>query len=178
MSAKLVNEAIEAPLEESGRRVQPNRQMLRFPIERTPEWHTPEDSDRLRPGHVGGRVAPSGSETATADMEPTGALLPLSGGRRRRRSSERTRLPAPDREKRTKQRRPATGSPVLTNLQASRAFRQRCVAAGLLSSEPSAATLVWVADVVYQTLRQAHREQAAVRRRQRESHHQFSSAVA
>jgi hypothetical protein len=175
--AKHLNEAIEAPLEESRRHIQPNRQMLRFPIERTPEWHTPEDSDRLRPGRVGGRVASSGAETATADMEPAGALVPLSGGRRRP-SIERTRLPAADREKRTKERRPATGAHVLTNLQASRAFRQRCVAAGLLSSEPSAATLVWVADIVYQTLRQAHREQAAVRRRQRESHHQSRAAVA
>ena len=65
----------------------------------------------------------------------------------------RTRLPAPDRETPRRERRPAAGAPVLTNLQASRAFRQRCIASGLLSSEPSAATLVWVADLVYETLR-------------------------
>ena len=178
MRPKHPNEERDPLLDEGARHVQPNRQILRLPIERRHEWHTSEDSHHPGAGHVRGRVAPSGGETATADIDPTDALSPLSGGRQRRHSSDRARPSTAHREKRTKERRPSTGAPVLTNLQASRAFRQRCVAAGLVPAEPSAATLAWVADLVYETLRQAHREQAAACRRQRETRHQSSSAVA
>ena len=110
--------------------------MLRFPVELTIEWRVAEDAGRRRSGHVCGCVAPSGIERATLDVD---ALAPQSGGRRRRRDSEAIPLTVAEGRKQTDRRRHALGAPAITNLQASRAFRERCVAAGLLPPEPSAA---------------------------------------
>ena len=82
-----------------------------------------------------------------AQCGPTDAPARQTGGRRRRRNSEAIPLKVAESTNQADRRRHGTGPPPTTNLQASRAFRERCIAAGLLASEPSAATLVWVADV-------------------------------